>query len=369
MNSYENKTRVLITSTHTEAKGGIAVLHRVLFEQPIQNSFDVTIFRVSSPRYPFQEQFIRRVTRLFSCLKSLFLLLANDESIKIVHINTSTDTKALLRDVLILIISIIFKRKIILQIHSSINSSRKSKLFNLTAMHIFKRSDRILVYSKEDKQKISNLVPKEKVEIFRNAVITKEFLTDNESIKNKLSIPDKSKIVLYIGRLVKEKGLYDLIESIPIVLKEFEPAYFVFAGEGLDKDHMENICNERGIKENVRFTGHIDNRNIARVLFNADIFVLPTYSEGMPMVILEALAAGLPIITTPVGAIPDIIKDGINGFLVEPRSPRQLAEKILFLLNRDDIRNSIRETNIQLAKKEFDVKVVLDKLEQLYLSI
>ena len=87
------------------------------------------------------------------------------------------------------------------------------------------------------------------------------------------------------------------------------------------------------------------------------------------MAILEALAAGLPIVATPYGAIPDIIKDGVNGFLIEPHAPEQISEKLGLLLRREDIRKRIQDANIQLARSEYDRDIVLGKLEKLYYSL
>jgi glycosyltransferase involved in cell wall biosynthesis len=218
-------------------------------------------------------------------------------------------------------------------------------------------------------KKIEMLAPKEKIEILPNAVKVDDFASKDKSFKKDLSIPEHGEVILFLSRLIKEKGVYDLIESITTVSKEYKNVYFLFTGEGPERNRMEMICKEKGIEKEVRFTGHIQNANLLKVFSCADIFVLPTYSEGMPMVILEALAAGLPIISTPVGAIPDIIKDGINGFLIEPNSPKQLAEKILLLLHNEDIIKRIGEANVQLAKEEYDVKVILNKLEQLYMTI
>jgi glycosyltransferase involved in cell wall biosynthesis len=109
---------------------------------------------------------------------------------------------------------------------------------------------------------------------------------------------------------------------------------------------------------------------VTRAFTSADIFVLPArHPEGMPMAVLEALAAGLPIVSTPLGAIPDIVKDGINGFLVEPNAPEQIAEKIGLLLHRDDLKKKIREENIRLARREYDRDIALNKLEKLYHSL
>ena len=368
MNSYESKVRVLVTSTNPEAKGGIATLHQVLFGQIIQNKFCAIMFPISSPN-PFNERLNSRIYRLIGCLKHFYSLLIKDKSLGIVHINSSYDTKGIVRDLFFIIVSWRLGRKIILQIHSEIDFNKYPKIIKWIARQVFPLSNKILVFSKNDMKKIEMLAPKEKIKILQNAVKVDDFTSKDKSFKKDLSIPEDGGVILFLSRLIKEKGVYDLIESITTVAKEYKNVYFIIAGEGPERNRMEMICKEKGIEKQVRFTGHVNNKNLLKAYSCADIFVLPTYSEAMPMVILEALAAGLPIISTPIGAIPDIIKDGINGFLIEPNSPKQLAEKILFLLHNEETKKRIGEVNIQLAKNEYDVKVILNKLEQLYLSI
>jgi glycosyltransferase involved in cell wall biosynthesis len=368
MKSFENKIRVLITSTNSEAKGGITILHKVLFGQIIQNKFCPIMFPISSPN-PFNERLNSRINRLIGCMKHFYSLLIKDKSLGIVHINSSYDTKAILRDLFFIIVSWWLGRKIILQIHSEIDFNKYPKIIKWIAKHVFPLSNKILVFSKNDMKNIEMLAPKEKIEILPNAIKVDDFASKDKSFKKDLSIPEHGEVILFLSRLIKEKGVYDLIESITTVVKEYKNVYFLIAGEGPERNRMEMICKEKGIEKDVRFTGHIYNKNLLKAFSCADIFVLPTYSEAMPMVILEALAAGLPIISTPIGAIPDIIKDGINGFLIEPNSPKQLAEKILLLLHNEEIKKRIGKANSQLAKEEYDVKVILNKLEQLYLSI
>jgi glycosyltransferase involved in cell wall biosynthesis len=368
MKSCENKIRVLVTSTNPEAKGGITILHQILFEQNIQNKFDAILFPISSPN-PFNERLNRRIYRLIECLKHFYSLLIKDKSLGIVHINSSYDTKGILRDSLFVIISWLLGRKIILQIHSEIDFNKYSKIIKWISKYGFLLCNKILVFTKKDMKEIKILVPKVKIEMMQNAVKVDDFSSKDKSFKNYLSIPENGEVILFLSRLIKEKGVYDLIESITTVSIDYKNVYFIIAGEGPERNRMEIICKEKGIEKEVRFTGHIKNKNLLKAYSCADIFVFPTYSEAMPMVILEALAAGLPIITTPVGAIPDIIKDGINGFLIEPNSPKLLAEKILLLLYNEERRKRIGEVNIQLAREKYDFRVILNKLEQLYLSI
>ena len=369
MNPDGGKIHVLITSAPPEAKGGIVALHRVLFGQSLRHDFRASIFPVSSAT-PFDERWISRVFRILERMQGFGSLLLKDKSIKIIHINTSYDVRGTVRDALFILISRVFGRKIVIQIHSSIGAYNSTKTMRWIVKHVYSLTDKILVFTGEDLEKIATLVPKEKTEIFPNAVNVDEFARKDPDFKSDQSIPEEGKIVLFISRLIKEKGVYDLIESIPSVAKEDENVYFLFAGEGPEKNRMEAICREKGIERKVRFLGHIQQTDATIAFTSADIFVLPARNpEGMPMAVLEALAAGLPIVSTPFGAIPDIVKDGANGFLVAPNAPGQIAERIVFLLRRKDLMGRIREENMRLARREYDREIALNKLEKLYRSL
>ena len=368
MGGYQNKIKIIITSIPPEAGGGIVGIHQVLFGKPFPKNIELDFFHVGSPN-PFNERLAKRLIRIMIRMIQFFYKLINDKSIKIIHINTSYDLRSVMRDALFIVMSRMFRKKIVLQIHQRIEPSH-NKIIDFITKHIFSLCDKILVFSNESKKILGYLVPVEKIYLFPNPVIAKDFIIKDKSYKGRLSIPEEGKIVLYLSRLIKEKGAFDLIESIPEIIRKNENVYFLFAGEGPDRKQMEDTCKMKGIEKYVRFTGHISYKDVIRAFSSADIFVLPTYfPEGMPMAILQAMAAGLPIISTPISSIPDIIKDGINGFLIEPNSPKQLAEKILFLLHNEETKKRIGEANIQLAREEYDVKVILNKLEQLYLSI
>jgi glycosyltransferase involved in cell wall biosynthesis len=365
LNATGNKITVLVTTIPPEAKGGIVALHRVLFRQSIGQNHGLALFPVASPA-PYKERLPARLYRVFVRAIDFSFLLLKDRSIKIVHVNSSPDSRAILRDSLFIMISWLMGKKIILQLHSTIDAYENPKVVEWIKKRMFTLCDKILVFSKNDGNKIKPMVPMEKIEIFPNAVNADDFKNKDWSFKRNLSIPEEGEIVLFLSRLFREKGVFDLIESIPEVIGEFEKVYFVFAGDGPDKPGMEEACKRKEIDKVVRFTGNLQEEDVRKAFSCADIFVLPSYTEGMPMAILQALAAGLPVIATPVGAIPDFIKDGINGFLVQPHSPGQLAEKLMLLLRDAGIRKKMADVNIQLAEKEFDVKVVSNRLEQLY---
>ena len=111
----------------------------------------------------------------------------------------------------------------------------------------------------------------------------------------------------------------------------------------------------------VLFVGQVPNSKISEYMFASDIFVLPSLSEGLPVTILEALAAGLPIVTTNVRGLPEIVKNGENGFTVDPQNPTQLAERIMFLLSNNELRQKISANNV-IKAKEYSWEAVVEKL-------
>lgn len=369
MNGGPEPFGVLITSAPTEAGGGIAALHQTLFRDPGPLTYRPVLFPVSSPRQ-FDERWARRISRVITRMVQLVSALRKDRSIRIVHINTSYDSKAIVRDSMFLLAARFLRRKAVLQIHSAVVSDSVPGAVEWLARTCFPLSDRILVFSQEDRKSIMTFVPGENIVLFPNAVNVGEFRLKDRSLKQELGIPEDGKIVLFLSRLIRGKGGYDLIESIPAVAEKCGNAYFLFVGDGPEREGMKAACRETGIEYRVRFPGRLEDRNLIRAFSCSDLFVLPAiHQEGMPMAILEALAAGLPIVSTPKGAIPEIIRDGINGFLVAPRNPGQIAEKIVLILQQEEMKRRMGTENVRLAEARFDVGPVQGKMEDLYASL
>jgi glycosyltransferase involved in cell wall biosynthesis len=164
---------------------------------------------------------------------------------------------------------------------------------------------------------------------------------DIGDIKNRYGL-DKGTIVLFVGRIAKHKGVEYLVKAAHIVVNEtgHKDIQFVLAGPGGFREGMENspyynkvlgLIEEYGLQQNLKLTGRISLDDLIRLYRAADMFVLPSVAEMAPTVIREAMACAKPVIGTKVGNIPELITDGLNGFLVEPGSEKQLARKIIYL--------------------------------------
>lgn len=158
-----------------------------------------------------------------------------------------------------------------------------------------------------------------------------------ELIKEEFNIKDSTKIVLYVGQLIPRKGLNYLIEAIPKIVSKHKDSLFVFAGTGPQREELESICQRKDILSSILFTGGIDLTQLIKWYSIADLFVLPSLSEGRPTVIYEAMSCEVPIIATDVGGVSEQIIDGYNGYVVPPRSSKILIEKINNLLENADL--------------------------------
>jgi len=171
--------------------------------------------------------------------------------------------------------------------------------------------------------------------------------------------------VLFVGRLSAPKGVYDLLDAIPRVIERHPEVRFVMVGVA-ESDAMEPViraeAERRGITPRITFLGSLEGRNKAAAFVTSHMIVVPSWTEAFPVVIPEAMAAGLPVITTAVGAIPDFVKDGEDGFLVAPKAPLDLADRICRLLDDEGLRHRISERVRARAPREFSIEVGCGKV-------
>jgi glycosyltransferase involved in cell wall biosynthesis len=175
------------------------------------------------------------------------------------------------------------------------------------------------------------------------------------------------KTILFVGTLCPVKGLTYLIEAMKITRDKNKDIRLMLVGSGEERVHLEVLIKKLKLKKCVNFIGKVPNEEVPEYMFASDVFVLPSLSEGFPNVVLEAMASGLPIVATNVGGLSEIIKDGENGFVVEPKSPKQIAEMVLMLLEDDELRERISKNNKKRVK-DYSLESVVARLEEIYRS-
>ena len=176
-------------------------------------------------------------------------------------------------------------------------------------------------------------------------------------------------LVLFLGWLSMRKGLPDALRAASLVRRQVPEVRFVFAGSlepGSHKDTLERACEVAGLEGNVSFPGLVIGDEKLALLSEASIFILPSYNENLPVAILEAMAMGLPIVTTLVGGIPDMIKDGSGGFLIQPGDYEALAERIVHLAKDPGLRRRMGQANVARVRQEYHPRIFFSRIASLY---
>lgn len=181
--------------------------------------------------------------------------------------------------------------------------------------------------------------------------------------------PDKkvsNKIrVLYLGNLLRDKGIFDVIE-VAKQLIHIELLEFVCAGSFLNEQEKQEILQQESTLNNLTIINSVVGADKFALLKSADIFLFPSYNEGHPWVIVEALGAGLPIISTDTGAIIQNVKHGENGFIVDAKSPDQIKTHILTLLKNPELKDKMSESSRRLYESDFTEKNLVENLKMVF---
>ena len=175
----------------------------------------------------------------------------------------------------------------------------------------------------------------------------------------------KPNLVLFLGRLVAEKGIYDLLQAIALVRASVPDVRLVCAGEG-DRIGVARYAERLGIADAVKFTGWVGPSGKRALLEHAAVFALPSYDEGLPVSLVEAMGAGIPVIASPVGGIPEVVVDGSSGYLVGAGDARSLHRAIARILADRSLARRLGDAARQTALARFDADKALASVEDLY---
>ena len=175
---------------------------------------------------------------------------------------------------------------------------------------------------------------------------------------------EREKIVGYVGVLMHVKGVMNLIRAVPIVLQHIHDVNFIVIGEGDLKGRVEGLVKDADLYKYVTMTGWISYRELPPFLNKRKLLVLPSYTEGLPSIIIEAMACGTPVLATPVGGIPDIIKDGETGFIMENNSPECIAENIVRALEHPMLEEIVKNARL-LVEREFTYEATLERYRKI----
>jgi len=255
-----------------------------------------------------------------------------------------------------------------IQIESSINYGlRLNSKIDLLVRRVIREADRLIVASTFNADLLRSLgAPDDKIRLIPFGVDLERFYPnlDSSLIKRKLNVDDDTYIVFCLKSGSKRYGVEYLIRAAPRVLRVHPKVIFIVGRKGPLHNYYISLCRELGVLKNFFFVGDIPYNLLPYYYASCNVFVNPSLIEGFGIVAIEAMASGRPVIATNVGGTTDIIIDGFNGFLVKPKSPDELAEKIIYLLDNPDVSRKIaangRRTVEEKFSKEKQIKGVLN---------
>ena len=175
-----------------------------------------------------------------------------------------------------------------------------------------------------------------------------------------------TKTIITASRLVQKNGIDILIKSVGEIKKNIPNIKCLILGDGPEKNNLRSLVKSLGLEENVEFVGTVSMDKVFEMLDSADVFARPSRSEGMGNAFLEALAAGIPIVGTSVGGIPDIIEDGKTGLFCKEEDHKDLAEKILILLKNEELSKSIVKNGQKMIEERFLWSGIAENYEKLF---
>lgn len=227
---------------------------------------------------------------------------------------------------------------------------------------IIKNSDFLVFVSQDGKDRLEKIVRPDLAEEFERktkiipmGVYIKNFQRNNNR--------HHAKNLLFVGRLVEKKGVEYLLRSIPLIRNQIPDIKLTIVGDGPLRENLKILAKELAITDSVNFVGFKTGQEKINYFVSSSILVVPSIQtkngdvEGLPVVIMEAMAAGKPIVASNVGGVSEIVRENENGFLVKPESPDQLAEKIVYLLNRPKMAKQMGKVSLLLVKN-YDWKVI-----------
>ncbi|MDP4129489.1 MAG: glycosyltransferase [Bacteroidota bacterium] len=289
----------------------------------------------------------------------------------LIHINPSLMKKSFFRDGLLVIISRLFHKKVLVYWHGWIDDIEHKTKNNFVYSWLFKAS-----FKKADASVVLGSVFREKLGAmgYRNPVYLETNCADDRFLKNESSEAwsgslHKPIALLFLSRMEKTKGVYIAIEALRILNESSPDRYeLLIAGDGIEFANVKEYLELNSIPD-VKLLGRVDGPKKHEILKITDILIFPTYyDEGMPLVILESMTYGIPVITRPVGGIPDVVQDKKNGFISESRDPQVFAGLISDLCKEPETYKLIYNMNKESARA-FSPESFRERMKGIYNSL
>lgn len=354
--------QILMIGADLQTNGGIASVVKCYHRAHSQHAeaYDLNFTHLRTYYYkdkgPLFELIIF-IRALFTCI---WLLLFR--RVDVVHIHSSAGI-SFVRKTFFVLLARLFGKKTILHLHASrfydfFLTTHPLKRFWINT--VFTQADMVIALCTDWETKIRQYYPKVRVSTIHNPVDLADSgfvpATERESTLH----------VIFVGFLIPSKGIADLLQVALRFAQSSQPGVrFSIAGKGEMEEEILNFISEHDLEENISYLGWVSGKDKEALYQSADVFFLPSYKEGMPMSILEAMRYSLPIISTNIAGIPDLVSEGANGYMLEPGDVEGYFQKIKALAESPELLKSFRKESYARVQ-DFDTRKILKEVEHTY---
>lgn len=352
--------RILMTSPPLSARGGVSQYFRAV--RPHFHS-EIDYFTVGSRSDA--DRLGQSVVRLARDSWHFTRTLIRGQH-QIVHLNPSLRSKALVRDGLLLLIAKILGRTAVVFTHGWDKRCERALAHTLLPLfrYVYFRADAFIVLGKEFEKSLRSLGYRKAIFV-EGAPIADELMTEQNEVRHSGPFSERRFRILFLARMEKQKGVYEALETYRILQRTHPFVEMTMAGAGPELDRARGYAKSSGLAE-VEFPGHLQGMAKRQAFQNADAYLFPSWAEGLPISLLEAMAQGLPLIACAVGGLPDFFQNGKMGFLAERREPEVLASLLSELITNPLLCSDIAHFNREYAREHFRPTQIAARLEDIY---
>jgi glycosyltransferase involved in cell wall biosynthesis len=354
--------RVLVTTPLLTKPGGVAQYLRVV-RPHLQGDVEYFTIGARSDHECARQSLVRL---LKDC--GLFARAMKRGEYEIVHLNPSLGFKALIRDGVLLLIAKIFGKTVLVFNHGWDDKCEQliHKHFRRLFRSVYGRADAFIVLGSEFKERLRR-AGYEKAVFVQAAPVADELLADvrRKPIRDCATVEHGRFNILFLARIEKAKGIYEALDAYALLKTSRPSASLTVAGDGWDLGSAKRYADSRMLAD-VFFLGHVEGSAKFASFRSADAYLFPSYTEGLPISVLEAMAYGLPVVTCAVGGLCDFFEDNRMGFITQSHDPLVLAALLGRLLDEPALRRRIGLFNRRYAAKHFAAPRIAAGLQNVY---
>lgn len=350
-----HKHVLIIGPDHKDARGGIGSVIGYTSKQYSHFNF--------IPSYRYYHKYLSPIYSLFQLIYIPFYLLFHP-GIRILHIHGASRGSFLRKYIIFLTARYLFNKKVVYHIHGGefhIFYKGSGKWVKRMISHFLNEADCIFCLSQSWEKFFASNFQCRQLKVIPNFV--------DDAIPSKKLIKKHKPIFLFLGKIVKGKGIYDLFDVVKELAETHTSDFEFWVGGNGETEEFRNLIKAHHLQKVIQFKGWISGDDKVSVLQHSSVYVLPSYNEGMPISILEAMSYGLPVIASRVGGIPEMMEDQQSGFLIEAGNKVQLKEAMSRFIEKPELVAEMGKKSKEIFNERYAASRIMEMINNTYISL